>query len=315
MEASLIFIPCWQVLKSWHLHKETLEILEQWEEKTHAGTKDDQSTLATSSVLSKQTRSTKSSGTSSRSSARGEMYSRRALEKALSTNSAPLLIFAAFKEFSGENISFLNHVRQWKEAWAPPTQNRFSAFPPQNNRRLEGGALRRSQFSFAVEIYLSFISTSHSNFPLNLSSQHLRELNHVFNRAAGTIDITTLVPARPFESKGSRPFDVEHGSQKELVTITTSPIHSDTDTDTISGAPSRGVDKLNLLDLKPRLPESVPIPDSFGPGVFDHAEESIKYMVLTNTWPRFVGTGYASSIKPENNSAFAWLQDLRRFGR
>lgn len=243
------------------------------------------------------------------------MYSRQALEKALSTNSAPLLIFAAFKEFSGENISFLNHVRQWKAAWTPPPQNRFSAFPPQNNRRLEGEALRRSQFSLAVEIYLSFISTSHSDFPLNLSSQHLRELDNVFNRAAGTVDITTLVPAKPFETRGSRPFDVEHGSEKELVTITTRPVDNETDTDAMFGAPSPGVDKLNLLDLKPRLPESVPIPDSFGPDVFDHAEESIKYMVLTNTWPRFVDTGYASSVKPENNSAFAWLQDLLRFGR
>ena len=166
-----------------------------------------------------------------------------------------------------------------------------------------------------MEIYLSFISTSHSDFPLNLSSQHLKELDQVFNRAAGTVDITTLVPAKPLETRGSRPFDVEHGSEKELVTVTTTPIRSDTDTDAMFGAPSSGVDKLNLLDLKPRLPESVPIPDSFGPDVFDHAEESIKYMVLTNTWPRFVDTGYASGVKPENNSAFAWLQDRLRFGR
>ncbi len=316
MEASLIFIPCWQVLKSRHLRKETLEILEQWEEKKNAGARDDQSTLATNSVLSSKTRTTKSSGTSSRSSARGEMYSRQALEKALSTNSAPLLIFAAFKEFSGENISFLNHIRQWKACWDPTPYNRFSTFTPKNDRRLEGEALRRHQFSLAVEIYLSFISTQHSDFPLNLSSTHLRELNKVFSSAAAATDTTTIVPCRPFETRGSRPFDVEHGSEKELVSVTVVPIHSDADsmvdtgTTTTFGAAQPTVDKLNLLDLQPRLPPSVPIPDSFGPDVFDHAEESIKYMVLTNTWPRFVDTGYANTVESERSTFMVWLQNL-----
>ncbi len=34
-----------------------------------------------------------------------------------------------------------------------------------------------------------------------------------------------------------------------------------------------------------------PIPDSFNPQIFDSAEEEIKYLVLTNTWPKFVHAG------------------------
>jgi hypothetical protein len=34
-----------------------------------------------------------------------------------------------------------------------------------------------------------------------------------------------------------------------------------------------------------------------GPHAFGDAEESIKYMVLTNTWPKFVTAGYASSVE------------------
>ena len=44
-----------------------------------------------------------------------------ALEKALQTNSTSLLLFAALKDFSGENISVLDRVRDWKADWSPST--------------------------------------------------------------------------------------------------------------------------------------------------------------------------------------------------
>jgi len=46
-----------------------------------------------------------------------------------------------------------------------------------------------------------------------------------------------------------------------------------------------------------QLPEHVPVPQYFGPETFDRAEESIKYMVLTNTWPKFVNGGFAKMKK------------------
>jgi hypothetical protein len=33
------------------------------------------------------------------------------------------------------------------------------------------------------------------------------------------------------------------------------------------------------------------IPEIFSATVFDRAEESIKYLILTNTWPKFVRSG------------------------
>jgi hypothetical protein len=36
------------------------------------------------------------------------------------------------------------------------------------------------------------------------------------------------------------------------------------------------------------------VPESFGPNVFDDTQESIKYLVLTNTWPKFVKNRTAS---------------------
>ena len=253
-----------------------------------------------------------------RRSTRGEVYSRQALEKALSTNPTPLLLFAAFKDFTGENIGFLDHVRQWKATWNPSSKTPRSTFTTPKCTALEGEALRRHQFSLAVEIYLSFVSMQHSDFPVNLSSAHLKALNEIFGTAAATINTTTVVQygvARSVKTRGSRPFDVEHGSDKELVSVTSSYTLNDTnsvDSSHVFGVETTSVDKFKSLNVKPLLPPWVAIPDTFGSGVFDHAEESIKYMVLTNTWPRFIDAGYANSIEPMRAGILAWLADVLR---
>jgi len=37
------------------------------------------------------------------------------------------------------------------------------------------------------------------------------------------------------------------------------------------------------------------IPEGFGPGVFDRAEKSVKYLVFTNTWVRYVNSWRGSN--------------------
>ena len=46
------------------------------------------------------------------------------------------------------------------------------------------------------------------------------------------------------------------------------------------------------------------IPDEFDETVFDDAEKSIKYLVLTNTWPKFVRNRRSSmdTIDPESHT-------------
>jgi hypothetical protein len=40
---------------------------------------------------------------------------------------------------------------------------------------------------------------------------------------------------------------------------------------------------------------NIQIPESFSAEMFEEAEQEIKYLVFTNTWPKFVGARYASS--------------------
>ena len=302
MEASVIFIPCWQILKTRTLRKETLEILAEWEHKHQksGSTIGSDSRLPVDSVIS-----SKATTSSSQRQAKGEMYNMNALETALNTNPTPLLLFAALKDFSGENICFLNHVHDWKASWNPSSRSRY-LLANQHHSPLEDEALRLRQFSVAVEIYSSFVSMQYSDFPINLGSAHLKKLNSMFAGPAATINATvTHNPATPFNRKRSsnRPWDAEHGSEKELVTMTSTTVDDNDNDDTFSTSQSNhltSVRKFSLMTLQPRLPSSVPIPEVFGPDVFDDAEHSIKYMVLTNTWPRFVAAGYADKMQQKS---------------
>ena len=287
MEASVIFVPCWQVMKSHKLRKETLDILAEWESKN---TKD-KTSFDSSSTRARSAKTDNSAG-----SRRSEMYTMQALEKALKTNPAPLLLFASLKDFSGENISFLNHVREWKDAWNPPSLNRFRR--ANGPRALEGEILRRRQFNLAVEIYSAFVSMQYSTFPINLSSAHHKELESMLDGPASNISAHV-------EENSAIPFatwDAERGYEKDTTSILSSTVSDDySQPSVMSNLDS--FRNLSLFTLGNRLPDDIPIPDSFGPGLFDNAEESIKYMVLTNTWPKFVAAGYATSTQPTGFAA------------
>lgn len=161
MEVSAIFVTCWQVLKSRKLRRETLYILAEWETKLNNHSSAQSGSTETAC---EPTRKKNSVCTSTRGSRYGEIYTMNALEKALQTNSTPLLLFAALKDLSGENISFLNYVRDWKADWSPST-DRFKVLKQPQVKRLQGEALRRYQFNAAVQIYVTLIfqSTCHSS--------------------------------------------------------------------------------------------------------------------------------------------------------
>ncbi|KAJ9659633.1 hypothetical protein H2198_003047 [Neophaeococcomyces mojaviensis] len=233
-----------------------------------------------------------------------EIYTMVALEKVLETNPTPLLHFASYRDFSGENISFLNCVRHWKASWQPRQGERRSV--PLNS---EYQTLRR-QYATAVEIYSSYVSPQYSEFPVNLSSTHLKELNRIFSDAAAKVNCAVEHhPATPFESvtpgmhsnssytKG----DLEPGYGHELksFSVTSAPC-DDKNFEENNGNFSRHGDTESYVSarqsthgkMEVRLPSDFPIPESFDPTVFDRAEASIKYLVLTSTWPKFIAAGH-----------------------
>lgn len=310
MEASAIFIPCWQVLQNQRLQKDTLRILTEWET-TQKGS----SFRSSATLLSVEPQSlSKSAGKTLISKSlkltdRKEFYTMDALEKALETNPTPLLQFASYRDFSGENISFLHGVKDWKAKWhSYPKSNRST---PQY--LLDGGSLyselRRRQYAMALEIYSLYVSPRCSEFPINLSSAHLKELNDVFGDAAGKYyctahnnSVTPFASAAPWEhSSPHTEADLEadlgpgYGHNTESISMTSAPSDdSNHEGDFKPFHPQQhlGVNVSNrnsnpgTADVQ--LPYDFPVPESFTPAIFDSAEASIKYLVLTSTWPKFV---------------------------
>lgn len=273
--------------------------------------------MGSNSYLSKKP--SKSSSTSSR---RGEMYTMAALEGAVRTNPHRLLKFAALQDFSGENISFLMKVLDWKRGWSLSSPSGVGFLRKASTCESSNKELQRQQFKTALDIYTSCVSLKYSDYPINLSHAHLKELEAVFEGATvmvhGHIGLESD-NATPFDRLWQSPpyDDVESCPSKDGVSITstrpTNALNNSTDnildfTDHVRRQTT--LQTYEMTNMSDHLPEYIPVPCGFGPGVFDRAEESIKYMVLTNTWPKFVKAGCANSTATKKKSLFGEIGDI-----
>lgn len=332
IEAFLIFVPCYQVLNNNRLQSDTLEVIAEWECKNNG------SSIGADTMQSMSKVSQKPTTNSTASSRRGEMYTMTALESAIRTNPQPLLIFAATKDFSGENISFLTKVLDWKRNWSPSSPSHTGFLRRPSVHEINNKGLQRQQFKRAVDIYGSYVSPKYSDYPINLSHAHLKELEAVFGGAtlmlhSHKFDDSDNNSATPFDipsfnlriwpssnsNNSSSHNDIESGNGNSGTSIhsqkTAHTNGTDHSTDFILQSTEYNANKRETIlqtyemtnTATEQLPDYIPVPRGFGPGVFDRAEESIKYMVLTNTWPKFVNAGYAN-VGIEKKS---FLQDVK----
>ena len=109
----------------------------------------------------------------------------------------------------------------------------------------------REAYNGALDIYANFISPRDADFPLNLGSADQKFMERMFEAAAREIfGQASVHPATPFDMETS-----------------------------VESAPASAMEKPYYTGI---------IPAEFGPGAFDSIEQHIKYLVLTNTWPKFV---------------------------
>lgn len=275
MEVVTIGFPIAEIYKTHRLKQETLDAIAAWEKRQEIASPSESGM----SEFSSKNRSSKSftvkelsvSKRSSMDSQRSDLYTMAGLENALRTNPSPLLQFAALRDFSGENISFLTHVADWRRSWL-----HLTASTAQH---------RRQQFITAVSIYAHLVSPSFSEFPINISHHIMANLRAVFEEAASRIfrrrSITTSYAPTPFE-------DVLPDSESTV--------------ELRSGVNADAMGRARLAPTGPMMRpgyedvlNDFPIPEEFKETIFDAAEREIKYLVLTNTWPKFVNDAYASS--------------------
>ncbi|KAK2600030.1 hypothetical protein QQS21_005264 [Conoideocrella luteorostrata] len=110
-------------------------------------------------------------------------------------------------------------------------------------------ALSRECYESALRIYMDFISSNSAEFQVNLSSQDFKNLQAIFEGAARVITGDCSTP------DPATPFADCPKRQDEFA------------------------DPVRYMGE---------IPEAFSECVFDDSEMSIKYLVLTNTWPKFI---------------------------
>ena len=272
MQAATVFFPIFEAYRSRAQLRSTLAAVKSWEEKRKSiGSGAGYSDLTKNNSLYSEQKPT--STATSASSSRREMDTMAALDKVLAANPTPLLHFAATKEFTGENIVFLMQVRDWRAAWNRAVRD-FGTVTGQVKYRL---------FNIAVEIFATSINTKTAEFPVKVEGKIRYKLEAMFGPAVvgvdpfnhQSFDAIGLEPPRPLQAKFDNDISGSNGIGRD-------PSASESQENFISPGKTE-------LEVIPEAPESAAdIPTSFDEYVFDEAEASVKYIVITNTWAKFV---------------------------
>lgn len=266
LEIFTIFFPCWEVMRHQTLRQETLDSIAQWEANNKGDPKCARSVATGSTTVAGSTFTAWSKD--SKASAGESILTMGALEHVLERNPGPLQKFSALRDFSGENIAFLRAVAEWKSSLPPAVRD--------PKRRIQDESVRelvRERFNSALRIYTGFVSSRDAEFQVNLSSHDLRKLEAVFE-----------TPAR-----------ILFGERREVDPATPFDMFAGPNNSTLDAASSHGSETGIIMERKSSR-EVIgdkalywgEIPDGFDETVFDDSEASIKYLVLTNTWPKFV---------------------------
>ncbi|KAL4781125.1 hypothetical protein BJX76DRAFT_360203 [Aspergillus varians] len=269
MEIFTVLLPCWEVMRQQSLRKETLDAIKQWELRTKGAGSETKSLGSTATMVDSMMSGWKSTNDSvlTTNSARESILNMSALEYVLERNPTPLQRFSALNDFSGENVAFLTSVSEWRASLPKALCDGAEV--------LDQESIRES-FNCALYIYAEFISVRHAQFPVNISSQNLKKLDAIFDKPARILygdDEGKADPATPFNNTGLP-----------------SPTYSE-------------FSKSSVAVIKSRAQYLGDIPRGFGAGIFDDAEHSVKYLVLTNTWPKFVRNRRASTDSTETLNA------------
>jgi hypothetical protein len=265
LEIFTVFFPCWEVMRHQTLRQETLDSIAQWEANNKGNPRSARSVATGSTTVAGSAFTAWSKD--SKASSQESILTMGALEHVLERNPEPLQKFSALRDFSGENIAFLRAVAEWKSSLPPAVRD---------PERINDGSIRelvRERFNSALRIYTNFISSRDAEFQVNLSSHDLKKLEAVFE-----------YPAR-----------VLFGNTREVDPATPFDMFAGPNNSTLDNASSHGSETGIIMERK-RSRDVIgdkalywgEIPDGFDETVFDDSEASIKYLVLTNTWPKFV---------------------------
>lgn len=175
----------------------------------------------------------------------------QALEFSIEHSIEPLIAWAAAREFTAENTIFLREVRNFKKKWS--------------SLKSIATAQRRQMFNEASLIYFTLVNPLTAETPINIEYKIFKTLQKTF----------ASVEFDPYMPRTHTP-DVKLPVVRDNVVCPWE--------DTLNRPPSIDSNHTSSSTSSARLT----VPSEFTDEVFDAAFESIKYLVFTNTWPRYV---------------------------
>ena len=299
MEIVTLGLPIYHVLKHKRAARETHRALEDFDNKLIQILGD---TTATNSLYSAN--NTRRSLPSTIISKRGAMYPMESLDECLSTGPSDLQKYASNMELNGESIIFLTRVLSFKETCA-------EVFQHSGHSTADFRHSRTAMFRIALSIFVSLVHARTATYPINIESVIYARLDAIFGPAtalvasekqsrSSSIATGTSSNVTPWDEPqserdeyGNESFPLQsmggnmspkplqptfsrkssaNESCEHIVQVTT-VVNEDGSTAGIGG-----VDPL----------DGVKVPADFDDKVFDAAFKSVRYMVWTETWQRYM---------------------------
>ncbi|KAK4231646.1 hypothetical protein QBC38DRAFT_465223 [Podospora fimiseda] len=318
IEIFTIFIPCYQVRKDAILFKQALATRQDWEKRhpTQSSFKFSYDSKSTSS-FSTSSRNTPLSPTSTKvvsdsggsrnsisfndpwkkspllessSTSPQQEYdlshlinddsilSKTALDLVLAKNPEPLRQFSARRDFSGENIAFLTAVSEWRSSLPSSSTRHYSTASTSAtpSKPADHPDQIRLIYTRALLIYTEFISNRDAEFPINIGFEIRRALEGIFERAARKLlGESSTSSATPFDDNNNNTVSLHQTKRSDSRSSETAIMEMET--------PQQQQDTASASDIY-----QGDIPPAFDANVFEKAYEDIRYLVLTNTWPKYV---------------------------
>lgn len=292
MEIVTVAFPIYQILKHKRAAREMHLTLADFDKK-RLGSSHDSMTPASSLAT----------GGSLKQKNRGKMYSMEALDECLSGNYDSLQIYSSCMELNGENIIFLTKVIAFRLMCQQTFHNTCSS--SSDFRRA-----RQDMFRRALSIFVTLVHSRTATYPINIESP-------IYNRLEGIFGPATALVATPLRrtsslsttSSSATPWD-EIPDSKTLSRIASpseespafpmrslSKPHSQYDSDGGNDSSEHivGISEHEVLgrpggnvEMEPEPLEGVTVSAEFDENVFDAAYKSIRYMVWSETWQRFM---------------------------
>jgi len=244
-----------------------------------------------------------------------------AFEFQIRHNIEPLFQFAAYQDFTAENIQFLREVRNFKRKWRRLTTR------PHTDKLLISATDERIMYEDAARVYFELVCPETSKCSINVDSKTYYKLQAVFKglhydppgidvplrtlspsscdgKHDGICDVDVVAPwTTPLFSKRSRS-PVRQNSESTVVADFGYEIADDLSLIAPARSKQSGSKKTSITVEVSEACTDVPssskfsssdspygisgVPYCFDITVFDSAESSVKYLVYTNTWKSFV---------------------------